>query len=221
MKYSSMFLLALVALFSGAASAFAQSGAFNFEFGTDQGWGTGFGNDASKNFPIVSVAASNWMETTLGGFQIAGRETTNPAEDVYQALLAASDNEAGYLFSYEWYLDTAPGGFGTFLQIGTFINTGSGYYAQNYPEIELNGEQLGSGQKFGGVVSLTFADRGYDIPSGETFFRPGLILNGDGASVKVYFDNIKFYPIVPEPTSLALLGLTASTLMVSCRRFGC
>jgi hypothetical protein len=211
--------LATTAILCGTTLASAASVTFDFEDGTDQGFGTGFGNDASKSFPIVSIGGSMRMETTLGGFQIAGRETSNPAENAFQALLAASADEAGYVLSYDWYIDTSlsPGGFGNFLQLGTFMNAGSGYYAQNFPgtgkELELNGTQLASGQVFSGTVAQTFAAKGFNIPLGETFFRPGLIMNGDGTAVKMYFDNISIYPLIPEPASLTLFGLSGVALL--------
>ena len=59
----------------------AQSVTYNFEDLTDQGFGTGFGNDASASFPIVNIGGSNPMEVLdTASFQQAGRETGNPAE---------------------------------------------------------------------------------------------------------------------------------------------
>jgi hypothetical protein len=213
-------LMALVALSLGVATASAQSFTFDFEDGTDQGFGTGFGNDASASFPIVNIGGSQRMEILdTGSFQQAGREASNPADPMYIAMLAASTNEAFATLSYDWYVDTslAPGSYGTFLQLGTFINTGNGYYAQNFPgagkEMELNGAQLASGQVFSGTVSFTLASAGYDIPAAQTFFRLGLISNGDGTQAKIYYDNIRL-TVVPEPStfllsavSVALLGL--------------
>jgi len=212
-------LAAMAVLLLGVSRASAQSALFDFEDGTDQGWGDGFGNDASHDFPIDFIGGSNRMAVLRdGGFQEAGRETSNPGEDVYQALLAASANEAGYVLSYDWYVDTSAGGFGSFLQIGTYMNTGSGYYAQHEKEVELDGTQLASGGVFSGTVSQTFAEKGYDIPAGETFFRPGLILNGDGADAVVHFDNICIEPVVPEPASLVLLGLALPACVMGGRR---
>ncbi len=211
-------LIATAALLLGAAQVSAQSAVFDFEGGTDQGFGTGFGNDASASFPIVNIGGSNRLEVTdTGSFQQAGRETTNPLDPWYVALLAASTNESLATLSYDWYIDTslAPGTNGNFLQLGTYLNTGSGYYAQNFPavkEVELNGGQLASGQVFSGTVSFTLASAGYNMPPGETFFRPGLISNGDGTGVKIYYDNIRL-SVVPEPASLVLLALTMPALV--------
>jgi hypothetical protein len=206
-------LAAAAAISFGAFPAYAQSVTFDFEDGTDQGFGTGFGDDASASFPIVTIGGSKRMEVLdTASFQQAGRQTGNPADGQYITMLAASANESLATISYDWYIDTslAPGAYGNFLQLGTYVNTGSGYYAQNFPgagkEVELNGAQLASGSVFQGTVSQTFAAKGFDIPLGETFFRLGLISNGDGTQAKIYFDNIKI-SIIPEPASLVLLGV--------------
>jgi hypothetical protein len=194
------------------SQASAQSVTYNFETLTDQGFGHKFSNDASESFPIVNIGGSNRMEVLRNGdFQEADISTGNPGDPLYQALLAASANEANAIVSYDYYIDTArpPGSnYGTFLQVGTYYNEGSGAYAQDFgavKEVELNGTQLATGQIFQGSVAFSLASKGIDIPSGETFFRFGLILNGDGPDAKVYFDNIRIQN-VPEPTSLALAG---------------
>jgi hypothetical protein len=193
--------------------ATAQTATFDFEGGNDQGFGTGFGNDASASFPIVNIGGSNRMEVLdTASFQQAGRETSNPADPWYIALSAASVDETLATFSYDWYIDTslAPGAYGTFLQLGTYFNTGNGYYAQDFPgagkEVELNGAQLASGQVFSGTVSFTLASKGFDLPLAQTFFRPGFISNGDGTQAKIYFDNVTL-TVIPEPASFAMLGL--------------
>jgi len=212
-------LIAALLLCAGRASA--QSVTYDFEDGTDQGWGHKFTNDGtSEDFPIVNVGGSNRMQGGRNGdFQEAERTTSNPADALFQATLAASAAEPAYEISYDWYVDTLAFGGGNFLQLGTYVNTGSGYYAQNFgavKEVELGGAQLASGQVFSGTVTQTFAEKGFDIPAGETFFRLGLIINGDGPTA-VYFDNISVRP-VPEPASAMLLGLILPALAMRRRR---
>jgi len=210
---------ALTALVLGAARASAQSITYNFEDGTDQGFGHKFSNDASESFPIENVGGSNRMRVarTPGDFQEADRSTGSASDPLYQALLAASANEAGYVLSYDYRIDTAAmgAGAGTYLQLGNYINTGSGYYHQyfdNGRDLNLDSTQLASGQVFSGTISRTLAADGYDIPAGETFFRLGLIINGDGANQFVYYDNITVQP-VPEPgAALVCLGLSLGAL---------
>jgi hypothetical protein len=208
-------LIAAATLCMGVSQAAAQMVLYNFEGGTDQGFGLKFSNDASKDFPIVNIGGSNRMEVLRsGGFQEADVSTGNPADPLYQTMQAAATNEANTVVSYDYYIDTSlsPGNYGNFLQLGTYFNEGSGAYAQDFPgtgkELELNGTQLASGQLFTGTVSFTLASKGIDIPTGETFYRFGLIMNGDGSQAKVYFDNIKIQ-VVPEPASLALVCMGA------------
>lgn len=211
------FRLALVAVLTLAAGqAFGQSALFDFESGGDQGWGHKFADDASETFPITLIGGSNRMTVLRNGdFQEAERTTSNPAEEIYGALEAASNNEAGYRINYDWYVDTSAGNMGSFLQIGTYVNTGNGYYAQDFPgvgkDVELDGAQLSSGQVFSGTISETFAEKGFDLPAAQTFFRLGLIINGDGVDATVHFDNIRVEP-VPEPATGAFAGLAAAGL---------
>ncbi len=216
--------LAIAALFAwGATQAQAASFTFDFEDGTDQGFGTGFGNDASKAFPIVNIGGSNRMAVGLGGFQVAGRESVGDA--AFAALLAATNNPSGYLISYDWYVDTSlsPGNYGSFLQGGTYLNSDGGNYAQDFPgsgkDFEIDGTQLASGGVFSGTVTETLTQKyGAIVPGfgAMTTLRFGLILNGDGANTTVYFDNITIAPAVPEPTSLAIAAMAAGA--VSFRR---
>jgi hypothetical protein len=203
--------------------ATAQTVTYDFEGGTDQGFGTGFGNDASATFSIVNIGGSNRMEVPLGGFQVAGRETGNALDPQFQIMLAASAAESLATLSYDWYVDTSPANDGAFLQGGTFVNTGNGYYAQDFPgagkDFELGTAELASGGIFSGTVSETFSAKGFDLPLAQTFFRFGLILNGTtGAQPKVYFDNITL-SFIPEPASLTMLSLGALGLgLVASRR---
>jgi hypothetical protein len=213
-------LAATAALLFVRTQAHAQSVTFDFRDGTDQGFGTGFGNDASMSFPIVNIGGSLRMSVPrTGAFQEAGNGHGNDGSAFYNAMSAAAANEAGYTISYDWHIDTSAGGAGTFFQIGTFVNTGSGYYAQDFgspKEVELNGAQLASGLVFSGHVSINMAAAGFDMPAADTFFRLGLIENGNG-SPAVYFDNISVAP-VPEPTCLTLLALGAPAIwMMRCR----
>jgi len=221
------FIGTAVCLLALASRASAQSITYDFENGTDQGWGLKFSNDASKAFPIVTIGGSKRMEVArTGGFQEADISSGDTTSALYKALAAAAANEAGYQFSYDWYFDPtlAPGQNGTFLQGGTYFNTGNGYYAQDFgtpKEFELNGAQLGGTAVVSGHVAFTLASKAFDMPAADNFFRVGLILNGDGANAKVYFDNITLAP-VPEPASLALFGLggVALTFAAIRRRVG-
>jgi hypothetical protein len=219
-------LVAATALWVTAGNALAQSVTYNFEDGTDQGFGAGFGNDGSASFPIVNIGGSLRMEVMdTAAFQQAGRETGNPADPQYIIMALGALDETLVTLSYDWYIDTslAPGQYGDFLQLGTYVNTGSGYYAQDFPaikDVELNGAQLASGSLFSGTVSETLAAKGFNIPLAETFFRFGLISNGNGTNAKIYFDNITL-TAVPEPASFALLAMGAIGLVsVMTRRRG-
>jgi hypothetical protein len=215
-SWRTVFDLALAALLVTPAAA--QVAIYDFEDGTDQGFGHKFSNDgSSEEFPIVSIGGSSRMQVLRNGdFQEAERTTSNPADAEYIAMSAASGAESLYVLSYDWYVDTSPGNFGSFLQIGTYVNTGSGYYNQDFPvagkDVELASAQLSSGGIFSGTVTETFSNKGFDLPSGETFFRFGLIMNGDGANATVYFDNIRISPI-PEPASMALVGAAIPVLL--------
>ena len=212
-------LVAAVALLSGAVQSWGQSATFDFQDSTDQGFGTGFGNDASKTFSIVDIAGSlRMLVPRTGAFQEAGVAHGNDGSAFYNAMAAAAANEAGYTVSYDYYIDTSTwgGNAGTFLQVGTFFNTGSGYYTQSFGnpnQLELSGAQVASGQIFSGTISVNLTTIGVDMPAADTFFRLGLIVNGDGSAQAVYFDNISI-TAVPEPGSLALLSLAAPALLM-------
>jgi hypothetical protein len=214
-------LSAAVALLLMASQSLAQTPIPNpitFEDLTDNGFGLKFSNDASANFTISNIGGSNRMLVPrTGAFQEADTSTGNPASGFYQAMQAALNNPSGYDLSYDYYIDTASftqGGTtaGNFYQLGTYVNVGSGAYAQDFPgsgkELELNGSQLASGQLFQGTVTVNFAAAGLTVPSPatETFFRLGFIENGDGTGQHVYFDNINIFP-VPEPATFGLIAM--------------
>jgi hypothetical protein len=213
-------LAAVLALLFGTTQSHGQSITFDFQDGTDQGFGHKFSNDASETFPTVDIGGSLRMEVLRNGdFQEADRGSQG-SDAFLAAMNAAVLNPSGYVISYDWYIDTSlsPGNYGSFLQVGTYINSGSGAYTQDFPgtgkDVELNAAQLASGQLFSGTVRETLTQKyGALDPGflGQTFMRLGFIMNGDGPSATVYFDNVNISPI-PEPASLSLVSLAAPAL---------
>jgi len=220
---------AVAAFVLGLASlrASAQSVTITFEDLTDDGFGHKFSNDASETFPIVNIGGSNRMEVLRNGdFQEADINSSN--NPYLAAFNAATANPSGYVISYDWYVDTSlsPGNYGSFLQLGTYINAGQGTfpYVQDFPgtgkDVELGGAQLSSGQVFSGTVSETLTAKYGSLAA--DFLNPpsqrlGFIVNGDGIDAKVYFDNVSITPI-PEPASIAALGIGLAALSVRRRR---
>jgi len=211
-------LAAATAMCVFAIQASAASVLLDFEDGTDQGFGAPFG-DGSTAIPVVDIGGSLRLEVLRdGGFQES--DIGSGSDPFLAAANAAATNPSGYFISYDWYVDASLGDYGTFLQLGTYFNSGDGAYAQDFPgagkDVELDGAQLASG----GVVSVTVIEtlteqHGALVPGflGQTFMRLGFILNGDGPDATVYFDNVAIRP-VPEPASLALLGLAAPAMLL-------
>jgi hypothetical protein len=199
-------LAAAVALLGlGAIQAQGQSILYNFSDNTSDGWANA-GFSGTPLATVSNIGGLNYIFLPLGGFQVANVSAGSGA--FFNAMQAAAANPAGYNISYDWYVDTSTFSGATFLQLGTFVNSGSGYYAQDYGlnEVQLNGTQLATGGVFQGHISINLAATGYSLPPADTFFRLGLIENGNGTGVGAYFSNISVAP-VPEPASLALFGL--------------
>jgi hypothetical protein len=210
---SSLLLSSLAALLFGAMQAPGQSVNFDFSDNTSDGWVLGgFTSPPSATPATVStVGGNNYIFVPIGGFQVANVSSGANGSPFYNAMQGAAANPNGYTLSYNWRVDTSTFGAnaGSFLQIGSFVNTGNGYYAQHTSEAALNGAQLTSGQVFTGTVSENMGAVGFSMPPADTFFRLGLIENGDGTSpVGVQFTDIAV-TAVPEPSLVALFGLAA------------
>lgn len=208
----------------GVIQAQAQSVEFTFSDGTSDGWAnSGFGSTPVSS--ISNIGGQNFLYVPFTGFQAANDASgyTGNLAGFNAAMSAALNNPAGYNISYTYYIDTTTFSNATFLQLGVYVNTGSGYYKQDYStpnQISFNGTQLSSGQIFTGTVTENLATMGVDDTAAETFFRLGLIENtGSGtAGVGVYYTDISIAP-VPEPATISLCGLgLASGLMFLRRR---
>lgn len=213
--------ISAIALLFGAIQAQSQSVNYDFSDGLPDGWANaGFGGTPAAT--VANIGGLNYLALPLGGFQVgnvasgyAGNLSTFDA-----AMAGAFSNPAGYTLSYDYYIDTSKFTGAGFLQLGTFLNAGSGYYQQDFgsvKEVELNGTQLGSGQVFSGHVSINMSVFPTD-GSAESFYRLGLIENGTAnAGIVVDFRNISVAP-APEPSTLALIGLGAAATLLMFRR---
>jgi len=219
MRFRLCGLAATAVVLLGTSQLLAQfpaSKTFTFDDGTDDGWSTAFGT-ADAGWTVANVGGSNRMLIPRSGFQDAGYASGNAVDPFFQAMVGAAQVPALYNISYDYYIDTSTFGAnaGTFLQLGVYVNTGGGYYAQDFStpnEVAFSQAQLTSGGILSGHVSVNVAAVGFAMPA-DTFYRLGLIENGNGSAQAVYYDNISVSP-VPEPCTLVLGALGGLSLLV-------
>jgi hypothetical protein len=220
--------LTAVAVCLGLAviQAQAQSIEYTFSDGTSDGWANA-GFSSSPVATVSTIGGQNYVYIPYVGFQSGNDASDSPGNlaGFNAAMSAALNNPSGYDISYTYYINTATFSGATFLQLGTFLNTGTGYYSQDYStpnEVSFNGTQLASGQVFTGTVNLNVGSVFSSDANAatDTYFRLGLIENtGSGTTgVGVYYTDISVTP-VPEPATLSLCGVgLASGLMFLRRR---
>jgi hypothetical protein len=230
-------LTAAALLGLGAIQAQAQSVTFNFSDNTSDGWdASGFSDTTS--LAVQNIGGHNYV-IAPDGFQVANVASGNTGlpsalnTSFNAAMNAALNNPSGYDFSYTWSDNTAEagwqtgnaGGPATFLQLGVFVNTGLGYYSQDYGgndanEPQLSGAQMASDSVITGTVTLPFTVFTTTDANAatETYWRLGLIVNGNGTG-DAEFSNISITPVAtPEPASLTIAGLGGLSMLFLRRR---
>jgi hypothetical protein len=139
-------------------------------------------------------------------------------------MFAATAAPSLYTLSYTYSINTAAftgvaSNGSSYFQIGTYINAGSGYGEQDFPnsgkEVQLSGAQLLSGSVFTGTVTIPFTAFSPPDSNVETFWRLGIIENGDVSNGGYFadFTDITIAP-VPEPASLCGMGAIGSLLLM-------
>ncbi len=217
--------VAAVTVTLGVIQAQGQSVTFNFADSTADGWVNG-GFSSSPASTVVTIGVNNYVQEALGGYQVANVNSSTvsgaPAASFTAAMVAAFANPAGYELTYNYYIDT--GTFetpGTYLQLATYVNGGSGFYGSTGTpsayEPQFNGDQVQSGDVFTGSVTVPFTAYGTD-PNAETYARLGLVLNGDGTGVNVDYTDIAITQVVPEPATLAMCGMGLLGGLLALRR---
>ena len=121
----------IVVLLAASSRATVQSVTFNFSDGMSDGWANA-GFSGTPAAAVANFGGTNYIQLPLGGFQVGNYGTGNTSDPLFQAMQAAALNPAGYNISYDYRVDTSTFSGAAFLQLGTFVNTGSGYYAQDY-----------------------------------------------------------------------------------------
>lgn len=227
-RFANLALTAVaVCLGLGVIQVQAQSVTYTFADSTSDGWATA-GFSGAPIASVSNIGGQNYIYVPFGsGFQAANdaSDSAGNLAGFNAAMSAAILNPAGYDISYNYYINTAAISGATFLQLGTYVNTGKGYYAQDYStpnQASFNGAQLTSGQVLTGTITESLATMGVNDTNAaiENYFRLGLIENtGSGAVGGVYFTDISVTPVpTPEPATLSLCGLGVASGVMFLRR---